>query len=57
MSRAEHMRTTGKANDVQERMRERKYICVSDAWMRWAKKYLNRIDRRKIKNVYLDLED
>lgn len=57
MKRAEHMRTTGKAWGVQERLHEKGFACISDAWMRWAKKYLNRIDRRKIKNIYIDLED
>jgi len=57
MNRAEHMRTTGKAKIVQERLHEKGFICISDTWMRWAKKYLTRIDRRKIKNIYIDLED
>lgn len=57
MKRAEHMRTTGKAWGVQERLHEKGFVCTSDAWIRWAKKYLNRIDRRKIKNIYIDLED
>lgn len=57
MSRAEHMKITGKENDIQERMREREWICISNGWMRWAKKYLNRVNRRKQKNIYVNIDE
>ena len=57
MKRAEHMKITGKENDIQERMREREWICISNGWMRWAKKYLNRVNRRKLKNTYVNIDE
>ena len=56
MNRASYMRTEGKAKLVQERLHEKGFICISDEWMRWAKRYLNKIERRKIKNIYVDVE-
>lgn len=35
-----------KANSIQWDLGDRKWICLSTEWKRWAKKYLNRATRR-----------
>ena len=47
MNKSEHKRLQGKDNDIQHRLRHRGIYCVSAKWIKWAKRYLNRTQRRK----------
>lgn len=46
MRKSEYKRVTGKSKYVQNRERHRGVYCISIKWHRWAKRYLNRINRR-----------
>lgn len=47
MGKADYKRLTGKSKGVQNRERHRGIYCISAKWHRWAKKYLNRQNRRQ----------
>lgn len=51
MKRMEHMRTTSKANYIQRKVRSKGSGYVSEDWIKWAKKYLNRNSRRKLSGL------
>ncbi len=38
-----------KEYDIKDRLKHKNIFCISRGWINWAKKYLNRVDRRKIK--------
>lgn len=38
-----------KEYDIKDRLRHKNIFCISEKWVKWAKKYLNRVDRRKNK--------
>lgn len=38
-----------KEYDIKYRLKHKKIFCISRRWIKWAKKYLNRADRRKTK--------
>lgn len=38
-----------KEYDIKDRLRHKNIFCISRKWISWAKKYLNRVDRRKNK--------
>ena len=40
-----------KENDIQDRLRHKGIFCISNKWFKWAKQYLNRSERRKIKRI------
>lgn len=44
--RALYKRTKGKASDVQDRLYHKDVFCISDRWIRWAKRYLSKANRR-----------
>lgn len=46
MSKSSYKRISGKPHDVQWRLYEKNWICVSKKWARWAKRYMNRAFRR-----------
>lgn len=58
MGKADHKKLTGKESSVQERLGEKDWICVSDKWVKWAKRYMNKANRRKSKQeLDKDMED
>ena len=38
-----------KEYDIKDRLKHKNIFCISRGWINWAKKDLNRVDRRKIK--------
>lgn len=38
-----------KEYDIKYRLKHKNIFCISRRWIKWAKKYLNRADRRKTK--------
>ena len=44
--RALYKRTKGKASDVQDRLYHKDVFCISNRWIRWAKRYLSKASRR-----------
>ena len=38
----------GKETYISGRLRDRQYICIANAWKKWAKRYLNKRFRKKI---------
>lgn len=38
-----------KEYDIKYRLKHKNIFCISREWISWAKKYLNRVDRRKFK--------
>lgn len=47
MGKADFKRATGKSKYIQWTYRDRKWICVSTKWIRWAKRRMSRDTRRK----------
>lgn len=41
--------TNSKEYDIKDRLKHKNIFCISKEWIKWAKKYLNRVDRRKNK--------
>ena len=46
MGKADFKRATGKIKYIQWTYRDRRWMCVSTKWIRWAKKYMSRKVRR-----------
>lgn len=46
MSKSSYKRISGKPHDVQWRLYEKNWVCVSKKWIKWAKRYMNRSFRR-----------
>ena len=46
MGKADFKRTNGKSKHIQWTYRDRRWICVSTKWIRWAKRYMSREVRR-----------
>lgn len=44
--RALYKRTKGKAEYVQDRLYHKDAFCISNRWIRWAKRYLSKASRR-----------
>ena len=44
--RALYKRTKGKAEHVQDRLYHKDVFCISNRWIRWAKRYLSKANRR-----------
>lgn len=42
-----YKRLKGKDHSVQDRLNHKEIYCISDNWIKWAKKYLSRSNRRK----------
>lgn len=38
-----------KEYDIKDRLKHKNIFYISEKWVKWAKKYLNRADRRKTK--------
>ena len=38
-----------KEYDIKDRLKHKNIFYISEKWVKWAKKYLNRVDRRKFK--------
>lgn len=49
MRKSEHKRVTGTSVYVQDRLRHKNVFCTSLRWIKWAKKYMARSQRRKLK--------
>ena len=56
MRKAEHKRVTGKSVYVQDRLRHKNVFCTSLRWIKWAKKYTARAQRRKLKQEIIKRE-
>lgn len=55
MSKAAFKRVENKNVYVQDRLKHKGIFCISDKWIHWAKRYLNRSERRKSKqNIKLN---
>lgn len=48
-SKYKKLNKSSKENDLQSRLYDKRYICVSKKWIRWAKNYMNRVLRRRAK--------
>lgn len=46
MMRVLYKRTKGKAKHIQDDLYDRDWICLSIKWIRWAKRYLSKANRR-----------
>lgn len=49
MSKASFKRVENKSVYVQDRLYHKGIFCISNKWIHWAKRYLNRSERRKSK--------
>jgi len=49
LRKSEHKRTENKNAGVQDRLRHKGIYCISNGWIKWAKRYMNRSQRRKSK--------
>lgn len=49
MRKAEYKRVTGSIAGVQDRLWHKNVFCTSLRWIKWAKKYMSRAQRRKLK--------
>lgn len=38
-----------KEYDIKDRLKHKNIFCISKEWIKWAKKYLNKVERRKSK--------
>lgn len=47
LRKAEYKRVSGKTNDIRERLYYKGIYCISSKNLRWCKRSLNRIYRRK----------
>lgn len=47
VNKSAHTRLKSKEAFVQDRLRHRGIYCVSAKWIKWAKRYINRSQRRK----------
>lgn len=50
MKRADYKKV-GYRNYVSDRLKHRGVFCISRKWVRWAKRYLHKQERRKNKEV------
>lgn len=60
MRKSEFKRLKNTEHDVQWRLGENGFVCISNKWIKWAKRYMNRVTRRKSKqeiNSYKDLDN
>ena len=60
MRKAEFKRLQNTERDVQWRLGEKGFVYISDKWVKWAKRYINRATRRKSKqeiNSYKNLDN
>ena len=51
MTKASHKKVQGKSADVLDRLGHRDIYCISSKWIAWAKRYVNRSQRRKAKQL------
>ncbi|MDP4117697.1 MAG: hypothetical protein Q8873_00690, partial [Bacillota bacterium] len=42
----------GKEAEIADRLHHKGIFCISPGWFKWAKQYLNRVNRRKQKQGY-----
>lgn len=42
-------RINSKEYDIKDRLKHKNIFCISREWIKWAKSYLNRVDRRNAK--------
>ena len=49
MAKASHKKVQGKSADVLNRLKHRGIYCIAKKWIAWAKRYINRSQRRKAK--------
>ena len=47
MRKAEFKRMEGKNESIQDRLNHKGVYCISNDWIKWAKRYMNRSVRRK----------
>lgn len=52
MRKSEYKRVSGKTKWIQDRERHRGIFCISQKWHKWAKRYMNRQERRRKDNIY-----
>ena len=56
MGKADYKKVGNKESFVQDRLRHKGIFCISNEWLRWGKRYLNRANRRKKRGVdYQDI--
>lgn len=46
--RALYKRMSGKPKGIQWRLYEKNWICISESWIRWVKRYLSKANRRNV---------
>lgn len=53
MRKSQYKRVSGKSSYLQWLYNDRRWICISHKWIRWAKAYMKRSNRRKEKQELL----
>ncbi len=56
MRKQGHKKIDNKGAGVQDRLRHKGVFCISNGWIKWAKRYLNRSKRRKDKQKKEDFD-
>ena len=51
MRKSDYNRVKKSNASIQDRLRHKGIYCISDNWLSWAKKYLNRSQRRQNKQI------
>lgn len=57
MRKSEFKRLQNIEWNVQWRLGENGFACISDKWIKWAKRYINRVTRRKSKQEINSCKD
>ena len=47
MGKADYKKINDKSSGVQDRLYHKGIFCISNTWIKWAKRYMNRSARRK----------
>ncbi len=49
MGKSDYNKLKNKESSIQDRLNHKGIFCISNNWIKWAKRYLNRSSRRKLK--------
>ena len=57
MGKSDYKKVNDKSSSVQDRLYHKGIYCISDKWIRWSKRYMNRAYRRKAKQSIIQKEN
>jgi hypothetical protein len=57
MGKSDYKKVNNKNIYVQDRLRHKGIFCISNGWIKWAKRYMNRSQRRKERQKYYETEN